>query len=470
MINTIAIESSGLVDNVRFGHLKITCLNSSIYFNNGFDSLGNFRRGITVAQFDKKNEYIITYKTFDTHSDSNESVNLISYLKTVNRNTLCAFAVVDECTLHLSKESVKYLNEQFGLDLSKLFFRSSYVGLATKYNKTVFFESTGTDIIKNKYSFFSPTNNDTDDTDNVNVQLINTTGLINNDILSWNNIKKQFGVSQIVFQDHEDTLKPNFIIALTGQSNSQGWNAFYDENNVNDQNDDRIFGWNATTSEWEKADMLTESLGQFFYRKKGWQSLAFHFAKCLVEGYPNIRPGIINLGVGGQSISRWVKYNEGETWYDFNKSRSVNGNQGDIFDLHVNMINNAMENIKELKSNIDVICWHQGESDGYYIDPIYYLDSLNKVINQYRQLLLCTNTTPFIVGETTGAEYGSNKGWEARNIELRSLNRDSDVFTKCIYSSDLPHGVDDLIHFSAEGQRKMGSRYFRAFRSMFDKI
>lgn len=466
MINTIAIESSGLVDNVRLGHLKITCLNSSIYFNNGFDSLGNFRRGITVAQFDKKNESIMTYRTFDTHSDSNESANLMHYLKTVGKDTLCGFAVVDECTLNLSKESEKYINEQFGLDFSNLIFRSSYVGLATKYNKTVFFESIGTDIIRKKYSFFSPINNK----EEADYELINTTGLINNDILSWNNIKKEFGVTQIVFQDHEDSSKPNFIIALTGQSNSQGWNSFYDENNINDKKDERIFGWNATTSKWENADMLTESLGQFFYRQKGWQSLAFHFAKCLVEGYPNIRPGIINLGVGGQSISRWVKYNEDEIWYDFNKSRSVNGNQGDIFDLHVDMINNAMENIKELKSTIDVICWHQGESDGYNIDSNYYMESLNRVISQYRQLLLCTNTTPFIVGETTGADFGSDKGWEARNIELRTLNKDSDVFTKCIYSSDLPHGVNDLIHFSAEGQRKMGARYFRAFRSMFDKM
>ena len=87
-----------------------------------------------------------------------------------------------------------------------------------------------------------------------------------------------------------------------------------------------------------------------------------------------------------------------------------------------------------VSSNLD----GQLHSDGYNIDSNYYMESLNRVISQYRQLLLCTNTTPFIVGETTGADFGSDKGWEARNIELRTLNRDSDVFTKCIYSSDLP--------------------------------
>ena len=55
-----------------------------------------------------------------------------------------------------------------------------------------------------------------------------------------------------------------------------------------------------------------------------------------------------------------------------------------------------------------------------------YTDSINRVISQYRALPWCDTRTPFIVAETTGADSGTDQGWEARNVQLRNLNLDAD--------------------------------------------
>lgn len=306
---------------------------------------------------------------------------------------------------------------------------------------------------------------------------IDLTGVAHGDNLIYDSIRNILTQTRIPYNSNGSSDKPNFIIALTGQSNSQGWNSFYDENNSFDQPHERIFGFNSTNQSWEVADLNTESLGSFWHKAAGWQSLAFHFAKRLVEAYPDIRPGIVNLGVGGQVIARWAKFPENHKWYQANVDRAGASGvlQGDIYDLHVEKINQALDQLPEDNQNIDVICWHQGESDGWGTDPNYYVDSINQVINQYRSLKYCNKKTPFIVGETTGADFGTDQGWEARNVQLRNLNIDADPYTKCIDSADLETSNDqynngDEIHFSATAQRKMGTRYFKAFRDMFSEV
>ncbi len=316
---------------------------------------------------------------------------------------------------------------------------------------------------------------------------IDLTGVAHGDNLIFDSQRNILTQTRIPYNSSGNIDKPNFIIALTGQSNSQGCASFFDKNNIFDQPHERIFGFNSTTQSWEIADLNTESLGSFWHKDAGWQSLAFHFAKRLVEAYPDIRPGIVNLGVGGQAIARWAKFPENHKWYQANVDRAEFSGalQGDIYDLHVEKINQALEQLPEEHQNIDVICWHQGESDGYGTDPNYYVDSINQVISQYRSLKYCNKKTPFIVGETTGADAGTDQGWEARNVQLRNLNIDADPFTKCIDSADLETSNDEYnngdeihfevlkymeIHFSATAQRKMGTRYFRAFRDVFSEV
>ena len=310
---------------------------------------------------------------------------------------------------------------------------------------------------------------------NNNMYNIDMRGVIHGDSLIWNKHSESWGQTQIPYKTHGNINEPNFIIALTGQSNSQGVNSFYDSNVSEDQPHERILGFNPTNQAWEVADLNTESLGAYWHKPQGSQSLAFHAAKCLVEAYPDICVGIINLGVGGQPICRWAKFAENEHWYSLNTSRANNIGvlQGDIYDLHVSQINAGLSNLSTHKT-IDAIFWHQGESDGWDTDPNYYADSIRRVIDQYRSLVWCNKQTPFVVGETTGADYSTDIGWEARNVQLRNLNDDADPFTLCLNSADLTTSNDqynngDTIHFSAHAQRIMGTRYFKALRSMYQE-
>ena len=63
--------------------------------------------------------------------------------------------------------------------------------------------------------------------------------------------------NNIPFIDHPNKNLPNFIIALTGQSNSQGYRTSYDPNNAKDQPNSRIFGWNPSIEQWQIADLRT---------------------------------------------------------------------------------------------------------------------------------------------------------------------------------------------------------------------
>lgn len=297
--------------------------------------------------------------------------------------------------------------------------------------------------------------------DSVNIKPL---GLAHGETPFWNDKLNKWDTVHISFDRTCPLNEPNFIIALTGQSNSQGCNSYYDESVEDDQPHNRIYGFNSTRNKWEIADLRTESTGSFWHKPPNSQCLAFHFAKRLVEAYPDIRPGIINLGIGGQSIARWAKFPQDSHHHMFNVNRWFK--QGDIYDMHTHDINTAMNKIH--KSTIDVICWHQGESD-FDVSYDYYRDSIYQVMKQYRGLKWCNEFTPFIVGETTGFYYGDNNGWEKQNKILNELNYDANPYTKCIASKDLKPLNDDGIHFSAQGQRTMGTRYYKAFKSVFDK-
>jgi hypothetical protein len=289
-------------------------------------------------------------------------------------------------------------------------------------------------------------------------------GFVDGDSPVWDAASKMWTSKQIPYDVSAPHNEPNFIIAITGQSNSQGFNAFYDPTQIEDQPDSRIMGFNPETNMWEEADMRTESIGSFWHRQQNSQSLAFHFAKRLIEvSDGKIRPGIINMGIGGQPIARWAMYEPEHPSYGVNQLRA-NGQQGDIFLVHKHRIETALSKIH--KKSVDVICWHQGEAD---TDATYeyYRESMYRVIDQYRHLDACNERTPFVVGETAGHRFGDNMWWVKQNVVLKGIEGDGDPFTRCVHSRDLrTNGPQDSIHFSAEGQRHMGSLYFRTYREM----
>lgn len=102
-------------------------------------------------------------------------------------------------------------------------------------------------------------------------------------------------------------MKPNFIIAVTGQSNSQGNGGHYEISRTEDQPHERVMGWNARDNKWVIATLTDESLGTSDHRIPGSQSFAFHFAKQIAKNDPTKVVGIVNYGIGGQPIKRWTK-------------------------------------------------------------------------------------------------------------------------------------------------------------------
>ena len=133
-----------------------------------------------------------------------------------------------------------------------------------------------------------------------------------------------------------------------------------------------------------------------------------------------------------------------------------------------------------VKSKIDGIIWHQGETDWQFngtsdvdataderSDPTYYPTKLNALINRYRNESWFDANKPFICGETKQAPV---------NDRLTALNSDNDPWTACVTGSDLPTKEQDLqatppklgTHFNAAGLRELGQRYGTKYLEMTD--
>jgi hypothetical protein len=313
---------------------------------------------------------------------------------------------------------------------------------------------------------------------------INMLGVANEDSLIWNSLKKEFGQKLIPFVDHDNKNLPNFIIALTGQSNAEGYGTSYDPNNSFDQPNERIFGWNPSLQRWEIADLRTESLGYNYdtFKQSGTQCSAFHFAKRLIEAYPNIRPGIINIGVSGATIGFWTNWLPTDKYYNFtiNRLSWYEGKntfpdyktrpQGYIFDVHIYHIKLALENLPQKNRKVNVICWDQGETDP---ELDFFKSSLDQVIKRYINTLnnlgyYQPSMFGFLAVSTTGMLYqNSNKV----NDVLVQLSKDGIPFTKYIDASDLPvstqNGFVDMYHFNSQAQRIIGTEFFRQYRNIF---
>lgn len=314
------------------------------------------------------------------------------------------------------------------------------------------------------------------------------TGVANGDTVIWNSATQTFGQIKIPFNDNNNPNLPNFIIALSGQSNAEGYQTLYDPNNLNDQPNNRIFGWNPSLQEWQIADLRTESLGWSYvtFKQLGTQCSAFHFARRLIEAYPNIRPGIINVGVSAASIAFWtnwkptdpeyaltmkkIKWYEGKNTFPFSNVPP----QGYIFDVHITQITNALKKLPLISQKVNVLLWDQGESDPEldYLQPSLY-QVINRYINTLNNLGYYNSSLfGFIAVSTTGLLYLDYN--IKTNDVLQILNEDSNPYTKYIPATDLPVAILagstntlDPYHFNSESQRIIGTRAFQAYRSVF---
>ncbi len=251
------------------------------------------------------------------------------------------------------------------------------------------------------------------------------------------------------------------VIFVTGQSNVEAADTTFDS--LLDAPSERVYAF--TDSGWQIADLhqvwdeqarpgnhsLTDPTRQ------PNNNFTFHFSKSLAEKSNWRVPAFIVDAEPGKGIANW------DLDSPFYKKISEK-------------ITRALAQIPH-KDSLDVVLWHQGESDWIYegtSDPEatgftskdseayrnYYSIKLNALIQNFRQESWARPDTVFICGETRVAE-GVNR-------HLRALNSDADPLTGCVPTSDLEQRADDPfgIHYSAAGLRALGARLADLYISM----
>lgn len=264
--------------------------------------------------------------------------------------------------------------------------------------------------------------------------------------------------------------QPNFIIVISGQSNASGFGSNYEKNNIKDQINNNIFSYNRFNGFWEIADLQNQSMKKI----KGSNFFGFHFAKHLIQKYPGIRPGIINLSYASCIIGCWIKYSKNNKYYQFNEKYTSlsNKKQGIFFEEHKEIIQKAFKQLEySVQKKIDVVLWHQGESDNIFHHNIdFFRNSLHQVVNQYKTINKSIHPY-FIAGSVLPYTFnGTYKNFV--NPILFELNQYSNC--GCVDFSHLHSLHDeyqnkDYIHFSTSSQRTMGKLYFDKYIELFEK-
>ena len=163
---------------------------------------------------------------------------------------------------------------------------------------------------------------------------------------------------------------------------------------------------------------------------------------------------MIIMGVGNTSICAWTKI---ENTLHFEQSSSGKSDFGSIYDDTVNHVKVALKMIN--KPTLDLVLWHQGEAD-FNESHKYYEQRLNNLIQQYRSETFGNERLAFICGQVLHV----NDDWHF-NTQNEVLNRVHQMnrYVRCADTGNLPNLPYDPIHFSSEGHRLMGKKYFESF-------
>jgi hypothetical protein len=250
---------------------------------------------------------------------------------------------------------------------------------------------------------------------------------------------------------------PDFVILTTGQSNSIGNGGHVDFHDERDHRHENILTWNVATFEWEIA-CLSKEMGS---KPAFNQSLSFHFAKHVTKLFPNKKLGLIILGVGNTSICAWTRSCDSQQF-----EKSINGklDHGTIYNTTVKHVSAALH--KANKTQLDLILWHQGEAD-YDESHTYYEQRLHNIIKSYRNESFGYTNLPFICGlvQYISPEWIYNK----QNHVLKNVKNLS-KWSSCADTSQLPCVLFDPVHFSSEGHRLMGEKYYEEFIIMCKNV
>ena len=166
------------------------------------------------------------------------------------------------------------------------------------------------------------------------------------------------------------------------------------------------------------------------------------FGKLLAQADPNVTIGLIPCAVGGSPISVWKPH----AYY---KPVNVYPYDDAI----------ARCRIATQRGVLKGILWHQGESDSNATDGPLYARRLTETISQFRHDLAVPNLL-FVAGTFVDA-YVSRVAESRLVIDAIKTVAKSDDNVLWISGASLPC-KDDLVHFNAEGARKLGRRYAEA--------
>lgn len=270
---------------------------------------------------------------------------------------------------------------------------------------------------------------------------IDFTGVCHGETLIYNKVLNNFSQTKIPFTLGGDMNKPNFIILSLGDELNKGVQSSVDLSNSFDLSNERIFKWDNDSNNWEIAD-LTKNNSQ--------QQIAFHLSKRLIEAYDNIRPGIIEYSINNSTIVDWNTLNM----------------KNDINVLLSGSLNSLQDNYKK----INIILFSQGLNETT-TSVENYLSNLLEFIEKIRELNYTNSKTPFITFELIGNDSLTNN----LNNSLSYLNRNSDIYSRCVISENLgsiyfeENNESEIYkkYYSSETIRKLGTKAFREYKNMF---
>jgi len=254
-----------------------------------------------------------------------------------------------------------------------------------------------------------------------------------------------FMYTNVVAQD------PNFHIYLCfGQSNMEGNAKFEPRDTININSRFKIMSAvNCPTLHRKQGEWYTAVPP--LCRCDTGLTPADYFGRTMIDNLPKkVTVGVINVAVGGCKIEL----------FDQEKSKEYIASSPDWLKNIVKNYDNdpyarlvAMAKIAQKKGVIKGILLHQGESN---TGDTLWPQKVKKVYDKLlKDLNLKPDSVPLLAGETVGKD---------QNGKCASMNAIIDTLPQTIpysyvISSEGCEGVEDRLHFSAAGYRKLGMRY-----------
>lgn len=243
---------------------------------------------------------------------------------------------------------------------------------------------------------------------------------------------------------------PNFYIFLCfGQSNMEGGAKLEDDDLIVDSRFQVLADFDVPSRGWKKGQWYT-AVPPLTRRSKGL-SLVDYFGRTMVANLPpQIRVGVVKVGVAGTKIELWDKnaYREYLATADSWKVNIANEYDGNPYTYFV-----ELAKIAQREGVIKGILLHQGESNA---DDKEWPGKVKMVYdNLLNDLSLTPGSVPLLAGEVVNADQGGEK---AHANDIISTLPETLPNSFVISSAGLPCNADHL-HFTAEGYRQFGKRY-----------